>query len=1485
MANEEYIKTTDTSVKAGKTYYVHSYASVDSAPVILSDPTAQVRVNDPSYADTIKSIIFTLLNEASEVADEEEVLVIREGIGGQGSTGPAGNGVQQVTDYYLRAKDGFTPTNDLTATPSSSQVEVTQNNPSGWIPNVFTAPSKDWPNVWHFTKYDYTSSPDYDTTPSLITTYSEDGNNIVGIHTYYLRTNEDNVNNIRRDDQGGTGWLLDTFVEPDNSNENGHGRFVWRYFAFEYSKEVNGSYYMYSPIEFVAKFVEDGTSFQCAYKVFPTQVNGSDYTPSLDNVSTGADMPKTNNSSWSDSTNGLVVGDGYALWMTQRTYKGATYNNWGNPVRISGFKGETGADGTDIEFIYKLSNDGNPTSAEKPTYDYDEVHDTYWQATIDGVVYKFDSDDFNPSNVPNATGSNLGWTDNPSGVDKDHKYEWVCQRTKKKGEQHWGGWVGPFVWSAYGDTGMDGDGVEYVYIRQENKPTTPHSPAFRFIGGSTSWDGKVYEESEGNWRPEGWTGGNFTSWLQGDYNPQGEWIPHTNEQINGVTVNEQWADNPLGVSGENPVEWVSVRKRINGKWHGFSEPAVWATYSEKPDIRIVGGYWWSGNDYLRDENGNPVKAEGADGTGVKIKGHVDYWCDDDIPQGETGKTTLEQKTVGASVGDCWLVEENRYLYVFNGTVSDDWYDKWTSLGEFKGVKGDSVFMHIAWATGMLFENGEKVHPVVVKNGVTQQNWFDVEQQEGVEYEWMGIYTTDSQENPTGADPHENADWDLYAWNHIKGKDGADYERVYYRSELNVKPSVVCDANVPDTNGKYPKDDEYLPAAGNHRSCNPQTYQTLSSQFTDDPVGVSEDYPYEWVAERKKVDGVWQAFSDASLWANFAKDGEGVSRVDTYYLKTTMSVGVTYSTQGWVANTYQTPDADKPYVWRYSASYVGVNMVGRTACELIAVYNSAPNVNLLDDTAFSSDAAMEAWVQKGHVSGDPTADPSNANYNSQLFDNFFGVTTGTQGFNAYYGRFKGTGASGSYIIMLEQNIIDERVNKVELGKWYTLSYWVKGAASSRLIVNIFGQKYVNGSPQARELVDRTTGIYVNGKLVANAHGQQFTCAVGGNEWNRFSTEWTKHTITFKTVDSIDADRCFVHWQMTDTTSVHEVYICMPKLEIGMVATTYSNGQTSTKVFPRTGEWEAGKQYFAGNFGEPYIDAVHSGVNNFGYPAWYRCIRTHVSSDENSPTSANSRLYWDAGSWDGFLATGLFLAQEAYIENLVAKILRTGEPLLPHVEMEGSMVRFFGDNGILSIELATDLDGVGVLRFYDASGNAMYDLGPQGITNQVQTEATRYTNFLVFKISSQTTIGDLLRVVSGDVVPLETASFAVRYELHEGYARVAGVVKYNISENSRPSTWNMRLYKNNSYTDSMFKEAVVDTFTNFMDDGWYIDPNCGPNIDLDSDWATMEFHKYQNGKITITKTLKFSRSEVVSNQQQAYCYDETGTRKQLVIGFLD
>lgn len=128
------------------------------------------------------------------------------------------------------------------------------------------------------------------------------------------------------------------------------------------------------------------------------------------------------------------------VWMSQVKVSGTgAVGSWSTPVRISGLNGEDGADGTDVEFIYKQTTIS--TSPAKP-----------------GTSQ---ADDYVPS----------GWTDNPQGVSSIYLYEWICVRYKTNGI--WGEFSSPVVWSKWGEKGMDGDGYEYIYKRT----TTSLSPS------------------------------------------------------------------------------------------------------------------------------------------------------------------------------------------------------------------------------------------------------------------------------------------------------------------------------------------------------------------------------------------------------------------------------------------------------------------------------------------------------------------------------------------------------------------------------------------------------------------------------------------------------------------------------------------------------------------------------------------------------------------------------------------------------------------------------------------------------------------------------------------------------------------------------------------------------------------------------------------------------------------------------------------------
>lgn len=120
-----------------------------------------------------------------------------------------------------------------------------------------------------------------------------------------------------------------------------------------------------------------------------------------------------------------------------------------------------------------------------------------------------------------------GWTDSPSGITATYQYEWVCVRTKPSGSGTWSAFSTPVIWAKWGDKGTDGDGMEYIFQRTEVE-TAPSTPL--------------------------------------TFSPNAGFVP------------SGWTDEPSGVSADYPYEWVSMRKKTNGVWGGFSEPTLWNNY-------------------------------------------------------------------------------------------------------------------------------------------------------------------------------------------------------------------------------------------------------------------------------------------------------------------------------------------------------------------------------------------------------------------------------------------------------------------------------------------------------------------------------------------------------------------------------------------------------------------------------------------------------------------------------------------------------------------------------------------------------------------------------------------------------------------------------------------------------------------------------------------------------------------------------------------
>jgi hypothetical protein len=279
-----------------------------------------------------------------------------------------------------------------------------------------------------------------------------------------------------------------------------------------------------------------------------------------------------NPSGWSDEPPTLATGE--YLWMSQAEINadGTLKTNWSTPVRISGEKGNSGNNGSVFYFIYTLAS----TTPSTPTFTTPSalVGQTIWtikpptptdtlylymsqaiynpntgrfgswtapirisgkdgQKGADGTDIEFiylrntGSTPSKPTSVNTDDYMPSGWTDNPQGITETYKYEWVCVRTKPSGSGTWSAFSTPVIWAKWGDKGTDGDGMEYIFQRTEVE-TAPSTPL--------------------------------------TFSPNAGFVP------------SGWTDEPSGVSADYPFEWVSMRKKTNGIWGGFSEPTLWNNY-------------------------------------------------------------------------------------------------------------------------------------------------------------------------------------------------------------------------------------------------------------------------------------------------------------------------------------------------------------------------------------------------------------------------------------------------------------------------------------------------------------------------------------------------------------------------------------------------------------------------------------------------------------------------------------------------------------------------------------------------------------------------------------------------------------------------------------------------------------------------------------------------------------------------------------------
>lgn len=430
--------------------------------------------------------------------------------------------------------------------------------------------------------------------------------------------------------------------------------------------------------------------------------------------------------SWDYETNTITYPEGWSgsdsnpngyVWMSTATFssKGTIVVPWSTPVRLTGADGHDGADGSNIEFVYKLT----VTSLVTPT---------------------------KPTGNSQTEAIRQGWTDHPTGISEQYQCEWVCSHNLQT-DGSWSEWSDPTIWSKWGVNGKDGDGVEYIYQRTKlpasPKEITDNNPDQdeyipQSAPGEQPWtdDPKgVSEEFKYEWvskrkyKGDTHKWGNFSSpslWAKwGDDGQDGQHLrvmytktsgsdvkPRDPDRLN-INPGSIWGVGMPSVTGKEAIWGIQALVTFDNKlvideslpedergWQGpylitgvpgldgnnfnyqveaFKQSS---TQPEKPTSNdpynpgdgwvltpdMSTGIWWKCIATVQGETGTVIEWGAVirvSGQGVVIKGTLD--STDDLP------------TEGNQIGDGWVIDG--FLWVWNGS-------EWVNVGKVQGMDGN-----------------------------------------------------------------------------------------------------------------------------------------------------------------------------------------------------------------------------------------------------------------------------------------------------------------------------------------------------------------------------------------------------------------------------------------------------------------------------------------------------------------------------------------------------------------------------------------------------------------------------------------------------------------------------------------------------------------------------------------------------------------------------------------------------------------------------
>ena len=256
-----------------------------------------------------------------------------------------------------------------------------------------------------------------------------------------------------------TGWsslddISDSPVWTSTSVQSENGEFI-----------LNWS----SPVQISGKdgtIGQDGDSVQFIYQ----RTKDVTHLPSNPTVDSGTGIDN-----WTEDPMGISV-DYLAEWICSRIIHNGVPGTWSTPALWAKW-GTDGKDGNSVEYIYYRNNGEVPTNPTPTDYLTNSSYQT------DGYCNE-----------------EMGWYDNPHGVNTTYTCEWVCVRKYKDGV--WLEFSDPALWSKYGEHGDDGISLRTLYAAWDihtSAEDIANSIQRNNINPGSNWSLVVPDSTNDNW--------------------------------------------------------------------------------------------------------------------------------------------------------------------------------------------------------------------------------------------------------------------------------------------------------------------------------------------------------------------------------------------------------------------------------------------------------------------------------------------------------------------------------------------------------------------------------------------------------------------------------------------------------------------------------------------------------------------------------------------------------------------------------------------------------------------------------------------------------------------------------------------------------------------------------------------------------------------------------------------------------------------------